>query len=152
MALCKTKIKEVQSSSSKMSIGMSSSVDISLFVFRQPTLDFSTLLLFFFAFDLFSLAPFVFLFFSFSLTEATSNLFFNWLLTCSMSWAIRSDGKISLQQQDEISTFSETFYIKIEYVVACVEHLTNLQSKDQIRAKARVEEQNQRKEKKIWRI
>ena len=36
-------------------------------------------------------------------------------------------GKISLQQQDEITKFSETFYVKREYVVGCVEHLTNLQ-------------------------
>ena len=34
------------------------------------------------------------------------------------------DGKISLQQQDEITTFSETFYVERKYVVACLEHLT----------------------------
>ena len=54
-------------------------------------------------------------------------------------------GKISLQQQDEITKFSETFYVKREYVVACVEHLTNLQLTKQIRAKIREAEQNRRK-------
>ena len=32
----------------------------------------------------------LFVFFSFSLAEATSDIFFNWLLACSMSWAIWS--------------------------------------------------------------
>ena len=57
------------------------------------------------------------------------------------------DGKISLQQQDEITTFSETFYVERKYVVACLEHLTNLESTKQIRARSRAEEKNQRKEK-----
>jgi hypothetical protein len=56
-----------------------------------------------------------------------------------------NDGKISLQQ-DEITKFFQTFYVKKEYVVACIEHLTKLQLTKQIRARTR-EEQNQRKEK-----
>lgn len=56
------------------------------------------------------------------------------------------DGEISLQQQDEITTFSETFYVKREYVVASIEHLTNLQSTKQIRARG--EQKNNVKEKK----
>ena len=58
------------------------------------------------------------------------------------------DGEISLQQQDEITTFSETFYVKREYVVASIEHLTNLQSTKQIRSRGRAEEQRHRKERK----
>ncbi|CAB4011421.1 Transient receptor potential cation channel subfamily A member 1 [Paramuricea clavata] len=58
------------------------------------------------------------------------------------------DGEISLQQQDEITTFSETFYVIREYVVASIEHLTNLQSTKQIRSRGRAEEQRHRKERK----
>ena len=56
-------------------------------------------------------------------------------------------GKISLQQQDEITKFSETFYVKREYVVGCVEHLTNLQLMQQIRERTREAEQNRGKRK-----
>ena len=53
-----------------------------------------------------------------------------------------------MQQQAEITKFSETFYVKREYVVGCVDHLTNLQLRKQIRARTREVEQNRRKEKK----
>ena len=56
------------------------------------------------------------------------------------------DGAITLQNHDEITKLSEKLYVKREYVVASIEHLTNLQLTKSIRAKTR-EEQRQRKEK-----
>ena len=57
------------------------------------------------------------------------------------------NGEISLENQEEITKLSETFYVKREYVVASIEHLTNLQLTKNIRANTREEEQGQRKEK-----
>ena len=57
------------------------------------------------------------------------------------------NGEISLENQEEITKLSETFYVKREYVVASIEHLTNLQLTKNIRANTREEEQRQRKEK-----
>lgn len=52
-----------------------------------------------------------------------------------------------MENQEEITKLSETFYVKREYVVASIEHLTNLQLTKNIRANTREEEQRQRKEK-----
>ena len=60
------------------------------------------------------------------------------------SFGIRPD---SYEKQDEITQFSEKFYVQREYVVACLEHLTNLESAKNIRAKAREDEKRHRKEK-----
>ena len=48
-----------------------------------------------------------------------------------------NNGKISLHQQDEITKFPETFYVKREYVVTCIEHLTNLKLTEQNQARTR---------------
>ena len=57
-----------------------------------------------------------------------------------------NNGKVSLNNQDEITKFSVTFYVKREYVVTCIEHLTNLKLTKQIRQEQ--EKQTKTKEKK----
>ncbi|CAB4030308.1 Transient receptor potential cation channel subfamily A member 1 [Paramuricea clavata] len=52
-------------------------------------------------------------------------------------------GEISLENQEEITKLSETFYVKR----TSIEHLTNLQLTKNIHANTREEEQRQRKEK-----
>ncbi len=49
------------------------------------------------------------------------------------------NGEISLENQEEITKLSETFYVKREYVVASIEHLTNLQLTQNICANTRAE-------------
>ena len=59
---------------------------------------------------------------------------------------------ISLQKQDEITTLSNKFYVKRDYVVTCIEHLTNLQLCEQTWARTREEEQNNKYDEYDWLI
>ena len=54
---------------------------------------------------------------------------------------------ISLEQEESITEFAEKFYVKRNYVVNYVQHLTNLQHTKDIRSRQRAKDKSQREDK-----
>ena len=52
-------------------------------------------------------------------------------------------GSISLEHEETITEFAERFYVKKEYVVTYIQHLTNLQHGKEIRSRQRAKEKSQ---------
>ena len=55
-----------------------------------------------------------------------------------------NEGSISLDKQESVTEFSEKFYVKREFVVNYVQHLTDLRRTKDIRARQRIRDKKQR--------
>ena len=59
------------------------------------------------------------------------------------------NGDMSLEDEPKIAEFAAKFCIKVKYVRDCIQHLTNLKFAREIRAKKRVADREQRREKTV---
>ena len=61
------------------------------------------------------------------------------------------NSELSLRDQDKISDFASRYYVKQEYVVNYIQHLTDLQLGKEIRSRERKRKQTEKREI-VWRI